>query len=163
MRSPAINERVMALGQGLFYLASGLWPVVHLKSFEKVTGPKTDDWLVKTVGSLIAITGAALTHSALSRDPTKELPEDLKWIAAGEALVLGGISLLYSTRGRISRVYLLDTFVEAALAGGWLAARPDKTRTYTNGAWRQPQTRDQSARARRQRWLRIIPRNPAGV
>jgi len=47
--------RALAIGQGLCYPLTGLWPLVSLRSFEKVTGPKADDWLVKTVGALIAV------------------------------------------------------------------------------------------------------------
>ena len=36
--------------QGLFYVVTGLWPLVSLSTFEFVTGPKTDDWLVHMVG-----------------------------------------------------------------------------------------------------------------
>jgi hypothetical protein len=44
------RRRILAL-QALYYLATGLWPLVHLPSFEAVTGPKTDDWLVHMVGA----------------------------------------------------------------------------------------------------------------
>ena len=50
--------------QGLYYLVTGLWPLIHLASFEAVTGPKTDDWLVKMVGLLAAAIGAALLTAA---------------------------------------------------------------------------------------------------
>jgi hypothetical protein len=46
--------------QAIYYLFTGIWPLVHLASFEAVTGPKTDDWLVQTVGVLAAVIGAAL-------------------------------------------------------------------------------------------------------
>jgi hypothetical protein len=35
----------------------GLWPLVHLSSFEAVLGPKTDRWLVKTVCGLLIANG----------------------------------------------------------------------------------------------------------
>lgn len=41
-------ERRVAMSHGLFRVGSGLWPVIDLKSFERVTGPRTDGWLVKT-------------------------------------------------------------------------------------------------------------------
>ena len=41
-----------ALTQGVFYLATGLWPIVHLPSFERVTGRKKEKWLVKAMGGL---------------------------------------------------------------------------------------------------------------
>ncbi len=34
-------------------MATGLWPLVHRRSFEAVTGRKTYWWLVNTVGSLL--------------------------------------------------------------------------------------------------------------
>ncbi|MBV8580277.1 MAG: hypothetical protein JOZ86_06540, partial [Candidatus Eremiobacteraeota bacterium] len=42
--------RVMAA----YYLATGLWPLLDMRSFELVTGRKTDRWLVKMVGALAA-------------------------------------------------------------------------------------------------------------
>lgn len=51
----------LATGQGLYFLVTGIWPLVHIKSFQWVTGPKVDLWLVKTVGVLIAVMGAVLT------------------------------------------------------------------------------------------------------
>jgi len=38
----------------------GIWSLVSIGSFQKVTGPKTDVWLVKTVGVLVIGVGAAL-------------------------------------------------------------------------------------------------------
>jgi hypothetical protein len=48
------RRRLIAF-QAAYYLATGLWPLVHLPSFEAVTGPKTDDWLVHMVGLLAAV------------------------------------------------------------------------------------------------------------
>ena len=44
--------RLLLRLQGIFYLLTGIWPVLHIESFMAVTGPKTDIWLVKTVGLL---------------------------------------------------------------------------------------------------------------
>jgi hypothetical protein len=112
-----LDKRTLAIGHGLFYVASGLWPVFHMKSFEQVTGPKTDHWLVKTVGLLIAVTGGTLLQAGLK----KEVPPEATAVGAGHASVLGAISGWYGARGRISRIYLLDSAVELALAGAWLA------------------------------------------
>jgi hypothetical protein len=38
------------IAQSIYYIATGLWPVFNLRSFERVTGPKTDGWLVKQAG-----------------------------------------------------------------------------------------------------------------
>src|SRR4051812_27019857 len=113
-----MNDRSLAKSQGMFFLASGLWPVFHLKSFEKVTGPKEDEWLVKTVGLLLASTGAALLASTMS---SKRIPRELRWLGAGQSAILASVSLFYSLKGRISKVYLLDTLLEGTLVAAWLS------------------------------------------
>ena len=116
-----ISSRVrpLAVIHGAFFLASGLWPVFHMRSFEKLTGDKKDDWLVKTVGLLIATTGAALVHSGTR---SQRPPRELTALAAGQSFWLGGVSLVYSLKGTISKIYLLDTLAEAALVAAWLTA-----------------------------------------
>ena len=38
----------LAIGQGAYYALTALWALVHVRSFQAITGPKTDLWLVKT-------------------------------------------------------------------------------------------------------------------
>jgi hypothetical protein len=54
--------------QGLFYVVTGLWPVIHLRSFEAVAGRKRDRWLVQTTGALIAAIGVSLLVAARDRN-----------------------------------------------------------------------------------------------
>ncbi|HET9695072.1 MAG TPA: hypothetical protein VFP48_11880 [Steroidobacteraceae bacterium] len=49
--------------QGWVYVATGLWPVVHLASFGGFTGEKYDDFLVHTVGLLLFVVGAVLLRA----------------------------------------------------------------------------------------------------
>ena len=35
--------------------ATGIWPLLDIESFQDVTGSKTDLWLVRTVGVLVAV------------------------------------------------------------------------------------------------------------
>lgn len=108
----------MAVAQGAFYLATGLWPIVHLRSFEAVTGPKADGWLVKTVGGLIGVVGGALLSAGLRRRVTPEMAAT----AAGCAAVLTAIDVVYVARRRIPPIYLADAVTEGALVAGWSAA-----------------------------------------
>lgn len=107
--------------QALFYFVTGLWPLAHMPSFERVTGPKLDDWLVYTVGLLLASIGVALWAGA--RRPG--LPIVL--LAALTALSIGAVDTVFALIGRISPVYLLDAAIElgflVALAAGLLRAR----------------------------------------
>ncbi len=96
--------RTAATAQGLLYLTTGLWPILAPRSFQRVTGPKTDVWLVKTMGALLAADG---WHLLRERRAVHGL---------SRALVLGGADFTYGLRGRISRVYLVDGVVEAGFA-----------------------------------------------
>jgi hypothetical protein len=104
--------RLLARVQGWFYLLTGLWAIVDVDSFQRVTGPKTDLWLVKTVGVLVVVIGATLIAAA--RERRYDAPIVL--LAVGSALGLAGIDLVYALAGRISPVYLLDAAAEIGLA-----------------------------------------------
>ncbi|MGH7661110.1 MAG: hypothetical protein ACRENA_09390 [Vulcanimicrobiaceae bacterium] len=52
------NRRVLKLQAG-YYIATGIWPLLSMRSFEAITGPKTDRWLVRMVGLLAATIGNA--------------------------------------------------------------------------------------------------------
>ena len=111
-------ERALLTSQGIFYLATGLWPVLHRSSFERVTGPKTDFWLVRTVGAVLATVGAAMLVGAARGTATPET----RVLAVGGAAALATVDVVYAGRGRISKIYLLDAAAELALAAGWLAS-----------------------------------------
>lgn len=108
------RRRLLAL-QAAYYGVTGLWPVVHLSSFEAVTGPKADEWLVHTVGLLAVAIGAALAVAA-ARDRVRA-PE-IVVLAAGSALAFAGIDLWYGLGGRIPPVYLADAAVELGFVAG---------------------------------------------
>jgi hypothetical protein len=113
--------RRLAIGQGAFFIVSGLWPIVHLRSFEAVTGPKLEGWLVKTVGALIAVAGAALAVAGRRGQPGLETAV----LGAGTAAALGAIDVWYAgRRRRIHPIYLADAAVELGLASAWAAALP---------------------------------------
>jgi hypothetical protein len=114
----------LALAQGVFYLVTGIWPLLSIRTFEAVTGPKTDRWLVKTAGVLITAIGTALTLAGWRRSVTPEIGV----LAAGGALGLAGIDVVYAARGRISKVYLLDALAELAIVAGWALAWPRRRR-----------------------------------
>ena len=105
--------------QGWFYLLTGLWAVVDINSFQRVTGPKLDLWLVKTVGVLVIVIGASLLAAARER----RYGTPILVLAVGSALGLAGIDLIYALGGRISPIYLLDAAAEIVLAVLWGIAR----------------------------------------
>ena len=123
-RNPGMRSRVTrrsaALTQGAFFVATGVWPIVHMPSFERVTGPKTDRWLVRTLAGLIAVVGGTLIADALGRRADDAQLSPVLGIASASALGLSDV--VYAGRGIISKVYLADAVVELGLVGLWLAA-----------------------------------------
>ncbi len=123
---PSSWRRRLALMHGGYYAATGLWPFLHMRSFEAVTGPKTDHWLVQTVGLLVGTLGAGLLASATRGEgPSRDLASTAAATAAGLALLEG----VFVAQRRIAPVYLLDAAAEIALAVGWGISRRAGART----------------------------------
>lgn len=108
----------VAIVQAFFYVVTGVWPLISMSTFEAITGPKTDDWLVKTVGVLVTVIGLVLAMAALRRRITLEVMA----LAVGSAIALAGVDVVYAFQRRISAVYLLDALAELILAALWIAA-----------------------------------------
>lgn len=115
---PGYTANRLATAHAGFFLIAGLWPLLHIGSFQWVTGPKTDTWLVKTVGTLIAVAGAVSLNAARSPRP---LSAETVALLNGISASLGYISFHYARQGRISRIYYLDALAEAALLATWAA------------------------------------------
>ena len=114
----------LAQGQAVFYVTTGVWPLVSIDTFQRVTGPKVDLWLVKTAGVLITAVGAVLGLAGRRRRVTPEIA----LLAVGCAAGLTAIDVVYVAKRRISPVYLLDALAELGLIALWAVAwRSKKT------------------------------------
>ncbi len=98
--------------QGLYYLVTGIWPLVSIATFEAVTGPKTDDWLVQTVGVLAAAIGCALLLGTRRRSPAAETHA----LALLAAAAFAGVDIVFSLAATISPIYLADAVLQIAFA-----------------------------------------------
>lgn len=92
--------------QGAYYVVTGLWSLLHYRSFEAVSGRKRDQWLVRTVGMLAVAIGVGLTRHADSRSGRD--------FADGSAVAFAFADLLAVRAGQ-RRVYLADAVVECLL------------------------------------------------
>lgn len=106
----------MALVQGVYFLITGVWPILSMRTFLLVTGPKTDLWLVKTVGLVLAVIGAVLIHAQM----TASVNAPVIFLAIGSAAALTLVEIIYVFKRVISPVYLADAFAELILIGWWL-------------------------------------------
>ena len=109
-------RRVLAF-QAAYYIATGAWPLLSMGSFEAITGPKIDRWLVKMVGLLAASIGASIAVGLRNDEVTAES----RALALTTAVSFFAIDSVYALKGRIRKVYLGDALVELALIGCLLA------------------------------------------
>ncbi len=109
--------KYVILFQGLYYFVTAVWPLVHLRSFEKVTGNKKEDWLVYTVSLMILSSSLVFLYASLM---TETISNEVFILAFINALSLGFISIYYPLRGIIRKVYLGDGVVELFILSGLL-------------------------------------------
>lgn len=102
--------------QGSLNIVTGLWPLVHMRSFEAVSGPKVGKWLVRTVSGLLVTIGMEQLRNASSIERVSVA----KRLGMGTAVTLTAIDLVYVAKGRISKIYLLDAAVELFIIRAWL-------------------------------------------
>jgi uncharacterized membrane protein len=114
----------LAYVQGVYFFVFGLWPLIDIRSFQMVTGPKSDHlatgleadhWLVFTVGLQLAAIGAVLLIAAWDRSVNRSIA--LLGLLSAASLAL--IDLIYVCRGTISSIYLLDAVAEMLFVAGW--------------------------------------------
>ncbi|WEV24304.1 hypothetical protein OYE22_03130 [Streptomyces sp. 71268] len=116
-REPAA---ALAVAHGAFNVVGGLWPLLHLRSFERVFGPKHDRWLQRTTGGLLVSTGLAQLAAASAPQGAAHA----RRVGLGTALTLLAIDLVYVPKGRIRPTYLWDAAMEAGWITAWLRTRP---------------------------------------
>ena len=68
--------RAAALGQGTYYVVTGLAPLISMDAFEAVTGDKTDEWLVVMVALLTVVIGATPWRTPAADAP----PTSSSWV-----------------------------------------------------------------------------------
>lgn len=120
-----MTRRHVLRAQGSYFVVTGLWPIIHMASFEAVTGPKVDDWLVKMVGLLAAVIGGTLY---LAAQRSRQTPEILG-LAISSAIAFTIIDVWYSLAGRISPIYLADAVVELGIVAMLLFLRDERRAT----------------------------------
>ena len=121
-----MTRRRIAGLQAAFYISTGVWPLLHRHSFERVTGPKVDFWLAQAVGATVAAIGTGLAQAASQH---RQVSPELRTVAMTSAAGLALIDLIFVARRRISPIYLLDAAAEAALVAAWALTRTRSSET----------------------------------
>jgi len=113
----------VATSHGLFNIVGGAWPLLSIRSFELIFGPKTDRWLEYTVAGLMVANGASQLAAARSGELASA-----RWIGTGTAATLLAIDLVFVPSGRLRWTYLLDAAFEVGWLAWWDASRRRQAR-----------------------------------
>jgi hypothetical protein len=108
--------RTILIIQGFYTLVTALWAIIDIDSFMKVTGPKTDIWLVKTVAVILSSIGIGLLVA--TRDSRMNFPVII--LAMTAASGLAAIDFYYTFTGTISWIYRIDGILELLFVILWL-------------------------------------------
>jgi len=108
-------KKILLCIQGIYFLGTGLWPVIHIKSFILVTCPKTDLWLVKTLGMVFFCEGVCFILGGIIA--RAGLP--VKILAFINAFVLMCVDCYNVMTGTICPIYLADAGIEAVFLLCW--------------------------------------------
>ncbi|WP_370898422.1 hypothetical protein [Chryseobacterium gossypii] len=107
---------LIPLLQAVYFLITAVWPLVHIKSFLYVTGPKTDIWLVQTVAVLLLPYSLLFFYLAFA----KKILNIHALVGGISALGLGVIELYYYLQGTLKWVYFVDAIIEICFFIYWL-------------------------------------------
>jgi hypothetical protein len=107
--------------QGLYLVAVGLWPMVHMPSFIALAGPREDLWAVRMAALLTIMIGMTLY-----RVRNKAWRDDLTVVllAMGSAASYLAIDVAYVAQGAVSPVHLVDAVMQLIVLTMWNWARP---------------------------------------
>lgn len=100
---------ILAL-QGLYYVMTGVWPFLHLRSFLWVVGPKLDRFQLSVTSALIVAIGASLLAAAVRSRPSASAAV----LSIASALAFIAVDLRF--RSILRAPYWVDFAVEVAFA-----------------------------------------------
>jgi hypothetical protein len=109
--------RLLLLVQGSYTLITALWGLIDIDSFMRVTGPKNDIWLVKTVSAILAAIGISLLAFFKEKKPVFSAGI----LGISVAIAVAAIDFYYSGNEVIKWIYAVDGVVELVFIGGWTA------------------------------------------
>lgn len=107
--------RLLIFIQSAYLFITGIWPLVHLKSFLMVTGPKTDLWLVKTVGALVIPIAITLFIQIGKPDRSTAVV-----LGSSSAIAFIAIDFYYALNDVISNVYMADGILQTIFLFVWI-------------------------------------------
>ena len=118
VRRPQLPERpdrwrrwVLA-AQGIYYIVTGLWPLLHFSSFASVVAFRVNPFQAHVFAALIIVIGGSLLE-ATRREPPGPFPTML---GIGVASAIALVSLVWLPRLGVASLLWADLAVEVAFA-----------------------------------------------
>src|SRR4051812_15268030 len=108
--------RLVLIIQSVYILVTAVWPLVDIRSFMMVTGPKKDVWLVKTVAVILLCISIGFIAAWYS----SQISIPLIILAASLSAGLAAVDIYYVFSGVISAIYLGDALIETGLLICWI-------------------------------------------
>ena len=109
------NIRWLLIAHASYLCIGGSWPLLHLPSFEAVTGPKVDDFLVRSVAGILLWTAVVL----YTQVPKPRFAPSTGSLALGLSLVLGLVAVIGAASGSSRWVYFIDGAIHLGFALAW--------------------------------------------
>jgi hypothetical protein len=123
MRRPPAAR--VAMAHGAYLAAFGLWPILHMPTFKRLTGPKPEAWLAKGVGACMANVGAALAAAGARGKVAREV----RILGITTGISFAAMDIWYAgIRRRISPVYLLNAAAHLGFIAAWAYAELRESR-----------------------------------
>lgn len=108
---------MLALAQGAYYAVMGAWPLLHVRSFEVVRGPKLEEWLTKGVGACWLNVGIHLVETSRHGGRVRR---DLRALAVRMAATFAAFDFHSAgRRRRISPACLINGFIQLGFVALW--------------------------------------------
>ena len=109
------KSSVLLIVQGIYYLLTGLWPLLRLNSLP-LTGSASPNWLPQPVHLLVLCTGVVLLKG--SRD--QNIKQGVKVLSIAAALALLLIDLYFPFSGTVSKLFIIDGILQFSCLVLWL-------------------------------------------
>lgn len=116
-----ISARHISLFQAAHYILTGLWAVLHLRSFEALTGKKQDRWLVRSTGLMIATVGSYFLMAGVQGPSPRT-----RWFGMLFPAALATADVCWAWRSTRAKAYLADALVAGIVIGAWFLTKPEK-------------------------------------
>jgi len=101
--------------QSLFYLFTGIWPLMHISSFLAGKGEEADNWLLVSAGSLLLCIVCAFFIDLYARRNSASII----FLAIASSVAFLCVDFHYSVFHAMSKLYIVDAAIHLVLMTLW--------------------------------------------